>query len=324
MMEERAEIRFFGAEAIRRTVGIAEMIEPVEKALAAYSAGHSLSPPINFIKLENGGEVHLKSGYSHGSRLFVSKIASMVPENLTKGLHSSDGLMLVCSAETGFPIALFHDRKYLTDIRTAAVGAVAARFLAAADAEHVGVLGTGGQAVLQMVALSLVRPVRRVSIWGRSEEKTERAVAKLRDLLPSARVFARPSAEHVVKSSSIVVTTTASTEPIVYGEWLTPGQHLAALGADDTTKAELDANCFQRANFVACDSRVMSAHYGEVARWTADGSLGDDTLDCELGELVTGDATFRRKSGDITISKHIGIGIEDLFAASEFLARSLS
>jgi ornithine cyclodeaminase/alanine dehydrogenase-like protein (mu-crystallin family) len=313
-------IRVYDAEIIRNTITIADAIAPISEALAAFSAGHSLSPPLSFIGLENGGEIHIKSGYARGASHFVTKIAAMVPANRESGLPTSNGLMLVCSARTGYPVALLHDRKYLTDIRTAAVGAIAAERLAPQKVKAVGVLGSGGQAVLQIEALALVRKFACVNVWGRDRARAEAAAQLLRDRLPGASVSVRQTAEQVVRESTIIVTTTAATEPIVKGEWLVPGCHVTALGADDERKAELDIACLRRANFIACDSRTLGYRFGEVARARRMGS--ELAFDAELGELIGNAVAYTRADKDITISKHVGIGIEDLYIAQAFMARA--
>jgi ornithine cyclodeaminase len=314
-MTTPSQIALYDAEAIRRAVSIVDVLQPVKASLAAYSAGQSLSPPISFIALENGGEVHLKSGYAQGADYFVTKIATMVAANRARGEATSDGLMLLCSAETGYPLALLHDRKYLTDIRTAAVGAIAAQRLAPLEVQSVGVLGTGGQALLQMQALALVRDFAEIHLWGRNPNAAGELAWKLRAALPEKKITIAPSAEQVVRSAQILVTTTASKEILVQGDWLPPGCHITALGADDGEKVELDAACFERAAFVACDSRQLALKFGDIAQGIKAGRLTADRIDAELGDLIAGRIAYQRRPGDITISKHVGIGIEDLFVA---------
>lgn len=308
-------IRIFESDEIRRTIDVAGVMDAVSSALSTFSMGRSLSPPISFIQLENGGEVHLKSGYARGAAYFATKLAMMVPANRDRGIPTSNGLMLLCSAITGYPVALLHDRKYLTDIRTAAVGAIAARLLAPRTPAILGILGTGGQAVLQGVAVTLVRPVERVVVWGRSAGNAEGAARRLQELLPGTRVTTAASAEEVVRIADHLITATAARSPLVRGEWLRPGTHVTAIGADDTAKAELDAECFRRAAFVACDSRALALRFGEIPREVAAGRLSADCIHAELGQLLTGAVAYERSPEHITISKHVGIGIEDLFVA---------
>lgn len=309
------ELQHFSPDRIRSALTINDVLEPVAHSLIAYSQGRAERPPLGLITLDNGGEVHIKSGYLRGGPYYVTKIASMVAANRMRGGHSSDGVMLLCSAETGYPLAVLHDRKYLTDIRTAAVGALAARLLAPAAAETVGIIGTGGQAVLQAEALRLVRPFRRLLLLGRDPDRAAAAIHNLRQRLPDIAVEACHDAAALCRESRIIITATAATAPLVRGDWLQPGTHITALGADDIHKWEIDPVCFRRAAFVAVDSHDLAEKFGDIPNCRK--AAPDQTIraDAELGELLSGALTFQRQPDDITISKHIGLGVEDVAAA---------
>jgi ornithine cyclodeaminase len=311
----------FSPEQIKAAIGIEDALEPVAASLAAFSQGKAIRPPLGLMTFPNGGEAHIKSGYITDFPYFVTKIATMVRANRAKDLHTSDGVMLLCSAETGFPIAILHDRKYLTDIRTAAVGAIAARLMAPASIETVGVFGTGGQAQLQVEALALVRSFQRVLVWGRDRERAEKAASVLGLKLPTVIVEVGESAQQVTERSDLLITATAATEPLIKGAWLRRGMHITAMGADDAHKCELDAACLERATFVAADSRDLASRFGEIARHGHPLIQKDGLALPELGELLAGLRIYDRAPGDITISKHIGLGVEDLAIATECFNR---
>jgi ornithine cyclodeaminase/alanine dehydrogenase-like protein (mu-crystallin family) len=314
-------LRTFSPKEIKAALGIKDALEPVAESLSAFSQGRALKSPPGLMTFPNGGEAHIKSGYISGYPYFVTKIATMVPANRRKGLHTSDGVMLLCSADTGFPVAMLHDRKYLTDIRTAAVGALAARLMAPLTIGTVGVFGTGGQANLQVEALSLVRSFKRVLVWGRDRTRAEKTASIISSKLPACRVNIDDCAQRVTEQSQVLITATAATEAFIKGAWLQPGTHITAVGADDAHKCELDWECFERATFIATDSRDLAARFGEIARH------GFPLIDRvgkpipELGEMLAGQRLYCRAPDDITISKHIGLGVEDLAIASECFSR---
>lgn len=321
MKHELASLPVFSRAQIESVIGIADALEPTAASLVAYSEGRAVRPPLGLLTFDNGGEAHIKSGYIKGAGHFVTKIATMVRANRERGLHSSDGVMLLCSAETGFPIAVLHDRKYLTDIRTAAVGALAARLLAPEQVDTVGIFGTGGQALLQIQALALVRPFRRVLIWGRDAERAAGLAASLKGSFPDREIAVEPSEKAVCEASQVIITATAATSPLIRGEWLRPGTHITAMGADDADKCEIDPACFERARILVVDSYDLAERFGDIPNCLKRAPGLRIHVDAELGELLGGSKTVRRAPEDITISKHIGLGVEDLAVALESYRR---
>jgi ornithine cyclodeaminase/alanine dehydrogenase-like protein (mu-crystallin family) len=202
-----------------------------------------------------------------------------------------------------------------TDIRTAAAGALAARMLAPDSVRVAGILGTGVQAYWQARALFSVRKFKRLVIWGRNHEKTLALKQQLAPGLPGVELVDAESVREVVEAVQVLVTVTAAREPIVRGEWLRPGQHITAVGADDETKCELDAHCLKRANRLIVDSRDSARDHGEVHRWLKQGVLRMEDIHGELGEVLAGTVPGRRSSKEITIAKFVGIGVQDLAAA---------
>jgi ornithine cyclodeaminase/alanine dehydrogenase-like protein (mu-crystallin family) len=119
----------------------------------------------------------------------------------------------------------------------------------------------------------------------------------------------------VVEAVEVLGTVTAAREPIVYGEWLRPGQHITAVGANDETKCELDACCLKRANRLIVDSLDLARGHGEVHRWLKQGALTIEDFHGELGDVLAGSVPGRRSTEEITIAKFVGIGVQDLAAA---------
>ncbi|MGA7973366.1 MAG: ornithine cyclodeaminase family protein, partial [Pseudolabrys sp.] len=205
-------------------------VDVVERAFAALASGKVVMPPILSMAIpEAHGEVDVKTAYIPGFDGFAIKVSPGFFDNPKLGLPSLNGLMILFSATTGLVQALFLDNGYLTDVRTAAAGAVAAKWLAPEKVETAGVIGTGVQARLQIEAAHLVRPFTRVLVWGRDRDKAE---ACARDIAASLGVEARAEADpaRLVAESQLVVTTTPAREPVLKAAWLHPGLHVTAMG----------------------------------------------------------------------------------------------
>ncbi|MEU7900543.1 hypothetical protein AB0B45_47905, partial [Nonomuraea sp. NPDC049152] len=173
----------------------------------------------------------------------------------------------VHDATTGDLRALLMDGHHLTDVRTAAAGAVANRLLTRRDAATMAVLGTGTQARLQVLAARAVRPIEHVVVWGRRADAALALRAALLEVDPPLTVSVADHPRDAVRQADVIVTATGSRRPILEGSWLRPGQHVTAVGADDGTKAELDPACFHRADVLAVDSKESTPlHAADVLR----------------------------------------------------------
>jgi ornithine cyclodeaminase len=217
--------------------------------------------------------------------------------------------MMLLSARTGLVEALLLDNGYLTDIRTAAAGAVATRHLARADARIAAILGCGRQAALQLQALNLVRPIERARIWGRDAQKAKAAATALTAQL-DIPVEAKASAADAVAGADVVVTTTPAEQPILQAEWLAPGQHVTAMGSDSEHKNEIDPSLFSRAVYVA-DSLAQTRRLGELNHAIRASIVKDTDVFATLGEVIAGRAQGRHAAADITFCDLTGTGVQD-------------
>ena len=243
---------------------------------------------------------------------FAIKVSPGFFDNPRLGLPSLNGLMILLSANTGLVEAVFLDNGYLTDIRTAAAGAVAARHLAPAEVRTAGVMGTGVQARLQMRAAHLVRPFERVLVWGRDRPRAEACAADLaRTLGVEAR--AEPDPARLVAASELVVTTTPAREPILKADWLHPGLHVTAMGSDQAEKNEIEPRALAAAVYV-CDRVSQCERLGELRSARAAGFL--EGAPPELGAVVTGGVRPRASDADVTICDLTGTGAQDTAIAT--------
>src|SRR6185437_2705702 len=177
----KREVLVLREEEIRALLDPAACIQAMEQAFAAYATGKAQLPPvINLEVPEHRGEVHIKTGHLSGGPYYAVKIASGFYNNAALGLPSSSGMVLVFDSHSGSPAAFLLDNGFITDLRTAAAGALAAKYLARKQVNTVAVIGTGAQARYQVKLLPLVHSFREVRVWGRSREKAEECLADLR------------------------------------------------------------------------------------------------------------------------------------------------
>ncbi len=297
---------------LRQCVGIdEEALSAVQDAFTWLAEGKAVMPPIMHIEIaDNNGDVDIKSAYVQGLDSFAVKLGSGFFDNPKRGLPSSSAMMVLMSAKTGFCEAVLLDNGYLTDVRTGLAGAVAARFLAPERVETVGVIGAGAQARYQIESLRLVRSFRRVLVAGRSPERVRAYVSEMSERL-DVEVVEAESIEQLVRESQVVVSTTSSREALVRAEWLHPGLHITAMGADLAGKQELDPQVLAQADLLVCDRKSQCAAMGELQHALAAGLLSEDSPIPELGEVTSGRVPGRRSADDVTVCDLTGTGVQD-------------
>ena len=296
------------------------LVDVIERGFAALAAGGVVMPPILSMDLpEVHGEVGVQTAYVPGFEGFAIKVSPGFFDNPTIGLPSLNGLMILFSARTGLVEALYLDNGYLTDIRTAAAGAVAARHLAPETVTTAGVIGTGVQARLQIEAARLVRPFSRVLVHGRDMEKAAVCAGDLSRRL-GIEAGAVAEAERLVAESQLVVTATPSRDPVLMADWLHPGLHITAMGSDQAGKNEIDPASLVAADVFVCDRVSQSRESGELEAALAAG-LWTGEPPAELGEVVAGLKPGRAGPEDITICDLTGTGVQDTAIATHVRAR---
>lgn len=308
-------IRVLTEAELREAVGLgAEELEAVEAVYPLITAGVGSMPPIMRIDVpENNGEIDIKSAYLPGYSGIAVKVSAGFFDNPEKGLPSLGGLMMVFDSETGVPRSALFDNGYLTDLRTALAGAVAARHLAGRDVTTAGIIGAGMQARYQLEALTLVRPIERALVWARRREQANQLAEELSATLGIA-VAPAETVEAAVTGSDVVVTTTPSTEPLVDASMLHPGLHITAIGSDAETKQEIAADAVASADGFFCDSIAQSGRLGELRAAVAAGY--DSAGAVELGSVISGEHPGREGDDQVTICDLSGTGAQDTAIAS--------
>lgn len=293
-----------------------DTITCVENAFRALATEAVAMPPILRLDIpEYRGEVDVKTAYVPGIDGFAIKVSPGFFDNPKLGLPSLNGLMVLFSARTGLVEAILLDNGYLTDVRTAAAGAVAARHLSRADSATAAILGAGVQARLQLEALTLVRPIREARLWARDPE---RAAAVARDLSGSLGMPVRAEADvsKAISGADIVVTTTPSSSPLVRADMLAAGQHITAMGSDSEHKNELAPDVLKRAHLYVADRLSQTRRLGELHHAIEAGLFSADAPFAELGQIIAGHAPGRRGPDDITVADLTGTGVQDTAIAT--------
>lgn len=299
-----------------------EALDAIEEGFTLLADGEVQTPPIMRIEVpENNGEVDVKAAKVNGLDLFAIKISSGFFDNPQRGLPSGSGLMVLLSTATGQPEALLVDNGYLTDVRTAAAGAIAAKYLAKPSIDTVGIIGAGTQAQRQLEALTLVRKFRQVMVYSRSVVHTRQYAEEMAARL-NVPVEPCESAEEVVRSADLVVTTTPAIEPIVFAEWLHPGLHITAMGSDAEFKQELDPEILAQADKVCCDLISQCTRFGEWHHAVEAGIGRNDLM--ELGALTSKRLLGRTHPDHVTVCDLTGTGVQDTMIATYALKRILA
>jgi ornithine cyclodeaminase/alanine dehydrogenase-like protein (mu-crystallin family) len=298
--------------------------EAMAAVLAAHARGGSFMP-LRSVMAPPGaaGFLGLMPGWRgpqpEGDAAFALKAVCIVPSNPARGLDAHQGLVTLFDGETGQPTAIL-DASAITEIRTAAVTAVATRVLSRPGARTLAILGAGTQARAHLAALLAVREFRHVHVYAPTEAHA-RALAERGARDTGAELSVAPSAERAVRDADVVVTATSSREPVLRRDWLRPGAHVNAVGASTPRARELDTATVA-ASALFCDSRESLRHEAaEFQLAVAEGLIeGEQHVRAELGEVLAGTAQGRRDDDELTLFRSLGLAIEDLAAAETAVA----
>tara|TARA_Y100001970_G_scaffold293811_1_gene443408 strand:- start:2742 stop:3704 length:963 start_codon:yes stop_codon:yes gene_type:complete len=312
-------------DEIRLLLDTDSLIDEIEAGFVLYSDGKVNVPPVGFMHFDDPpGDVHIKYGSIEDDDYWVLKIASGFYQNPSLGLQASDGVILVFSQRSGALELVLHDRCWLTDMRTAAAGAVAARHLAPRKIDHIGVIGTGVQARMQLEMLCSVVEAKSALVWGRNKEKVRRMVSELgsSDALFAAgmEVRAVESVEELADRSRLIVTATSAHEPVLRADHVQPGTHITAMGSDDDGKQELGVDLLGQADRIVADSVSQCRQYGECVHAINAGVISLDDI-AELGAVVSGSTDGRTSDDQITIADLTGVAVQDIQIA-KMIARA--
>jgi len=301
---------------IKRLIDTPQLIHEIETGFVLYSEGKVNVPPVGFLHFDDPpGDVHIKYGFVSGDEYYVLKMASGFYDNPKLGLPLSDGLLLVFSQKTGELKLILLDKCWLTDMRTAAAGAVAAKHLAARTIHHIGIVGTGTQARMQLEMLRTVVDCESCFIWGRDSTKVQ---GMLEDLRASESIQAwgldiqaAETLDDLVSQCNLIVTTTSAKSPLIRADQVRKGTHITAMGSDDLGKQELEAALLAKADLVVADSISQCGQYGECLHAIRGGLIEEGSI-LELGQVIQNPALGRTSEDQITVADLTGVAIQDI------------
>jgi len=306
---------------VRRLLPMAEAIAAMESAFRALGEGRAVLPLRSIVWTpERNGAIGTMPGYLP-DRL-GAKLVTVFPGNHGTELDSHQGVVLLFEARRGSLLAIL-DATEITAIRTAAVTALATRLLAREGAGDLALFGSGTQARTHLEAMLAVRRLRRVRVWSRHPENA-RAFAERESVRHGITVETAGSARDAALGADLLCTVTSSREPILRGEWLSPGAHVNAVGSSIPSARELDAAAVARGRFFG-DRRESIAHEsGDFLAARNEGAIGEDHFAGELADVLLGRTPGRRSEDEITIFKSLGLAIEDVAAADHIHRRALA
>ena len=306
-------MKVFEEQAIRDAVDPVGVVDAVAEGFRLYTAGEVDVPPVGLLHFEDPpGDVHIKYGTIRGDDYYVVKIASGFYENVDLDLPVSDGSMLLYDCRTGQLLAVLLDRGWLTEVRTGAAGAVAARLLARPDVERIGIVGTGVQARFQLRALPAATDCRSVLAWGRNEARLATYASEM--AAEGWDVETTLAIEDITERCDLIVTVTPAREPLILADRVRPGTHITAVGSDNLGKQELDPTLLGLADVVAADSISQTTHHGECAHGVASGDLVVEDI-VELGAIVADPSLGRTSADQITVADLTGVAVQDIQVA---------
>lgn len=287
--------RFWDEADVRAVLSWNRLIPELERALVSFSAGLVTQPVRTILNVPPHQERFGIMPAIYGD-VMGAKLVAVFHGNTSLGLPTHQAVIQLFDARTGAPLAVM-DGRLITEMRTAAVSAIATRLLSHPHARVLAVLGSGVQARSHIQALRLVRNFEEIRIWSRTPENAARLAEEV-----GGRAMA---AEEAVRGADVVVAVTAAREPILLGRWLKPGVHVNAVGAVGPSIRELDDEAM--ANLVVVESREAAlSESGDIL-------LSHASIEAELGELLA--ATKKVDPSKTTIYKSLGIAVEDLAAA---------
>ncbi len=308
-------------EQVRALLPMSECIDVMEAALKMLARGETLLPLRTHMWLPNGRDLMgLMPGYLQGARAMGVKIIAAFPSNEGTEYDSHQGVVLLFDGEHGLLRAIV-DATAITAIRTAAVSGAATRLLARPEAGDLAIIGAGTQATSHLAAMHIVRNLRRVRVFSVPMEGAHK-FAERESKRHGLTVEVMPTAQEAVTGADLICTVTPSPEPVVKGEWLSPGAHINAVGAFTPKTRELDTAAVVRSRLYVDRREATLKEAGEFLIPKGEGVIDESHIVGEVGEALLGKVSGRGSADEITLFKSLGVAIEDIAAADHVFKKA--
>jgi ornithine cyclodeaminase len=304
------ETKIFNLNQIKSALDTFDPIQAIEEGFVAYSQCRVVVPPVGELLFDNPpGDAHIKYGYIKGDEYFVIKVATGFYDNIKLGIPTTAGLMLLFTQKTGELAGVLLDEGYLTNVRTACAGAVAAKYLAPKRIECIGVFGAGVQGRMQLQYLKSIVSCRQVMVWGINEEECLRYKEDMEVEDFNVEICLDPG--KIAKNCNLIVTATPSKKPLLKPDQIRTGTHITAMGSDTPEKNELESRILEMADVVVGDSLEQCKFRGEIFKAVSAGILNADKP-VELGNVIARKITGRTSDDQVTIADLTGVAVQDI------------
>jgi len=316
-------ILILGDGEVQALLTMEEAIKAVEEVFAEKNLGRVQSPMKTFLFYERyNGDHRFMPAYIEKLNISGVKIVNTHPENRRKfGLPTVAGIIVLADPENGAVLTIM-EATWVTIVKTAAASAVATKYLARKDSEVLGLVGAGLQAVAHLEALSHVMNISEVKVWSRTRQTAEKFIRWASTRHPEVKFTLAETVRGAVESCDVVATLTPSRQPIVMDEWVKPGTHINAMGADAPGKQELDPAILRRAKIVIDDWEHCSRS-GEINVTLAKGEIAKEYNYGEIGEIMLGRKAGRVKPEEVTVFASTGVAIQDIAVAELVYRKAL-
>jgi ornithine cyclodeaminase len=307
------KLRLINSREVRELLPMDRCIELMRHAFKIVSEKRAEQPIRAMVRTQDGaGVLGWMPGFTADPARLGIKVVTIFPGAVAKGIKSHLGVVMLCDAEDGRPLAVI-DAAEITGIRTAAATAAATDALARPDAKTLSIFGLGEQAITHLESLPRVRKFERIRVWGRDAKKLE---AFCREQGRAFGLTLEPEASaEAAAGSDVLCLVTGAKEPYFEGKWLKPGQHLNVVGSSIPATSEIDAETVKRSRYFADYRDSVLALSGDFRRAKAEGVVDDDHVLGEVGDVLLGSLEGRRDAQDITLFKSLGMAAEDLVSA---------
>ncbi|OLS19453.1 MAG: Alanine dehydrogenase [Candidatus Heimdallarchaeota archaeon LC_2] len=303
--------KIISLDQIKNALATIDVLPLIEKGFVEYSKGNVVVPPVGELLFDNPpGDVHIKYGAIKNDDFYVIKIASGFSKNTELfGISPLQGLMLIYNQKSGEPLGVLLDEGHLTQVRTAAAGAIMTKYLAPKVISNIGIIGTGLQAREQLLYLKQVVSCRSVLIWGRSDIKLQQIKEDMQN--EGFSVVITSDMDDLTSKCNLIVTTTSANTELIKVDQIMKGTHITAMGSDTLHKQELDPEILKIADKVIVDSISQSKERGEVYHALKKGIISEDKL-IEIGNMIENKTLQRNSDEEITIADLTGVAVQDI------------
>ena len=300
----------FDLAQIQEAVKEIDLVKAMEEGFIAYSQGKVVVPPVGELVFDDPpGDAHIKYGYIVGDEYFVIKIATGSYENYKLNLPTTSGLMLLFKQKTGQLASILLDGGELTNLRTAAAGAVCAKYLAPKTVHRIGVFGAGAQGKLQVEHMRPYVDCLDVVVWGIDDRELGMYKEEMETKGYQVKTTREPN--DIASTCNLIITATPTKTPLLQADQIQKGVHITAMGSDTPEKQELDPGILEKADLVVADSISQCLTRGEICQALKAGRINKDDV-VELGNVLVDPKLGRESDDQITVADLTGVAVQDI------------